>query len=398
MFTVEDLHRALILASDMGASDLDLQTEYPMFLNLYGEHRVLTRDGRILDAAKDAESTKNLHLECLFPEEMRFIANHLFRGAAAQEEMNRTRGGLNMAYVVEEHHPIGHARRGKKHRFRVNMVQGQNANSETNVQITIRPLPGMVKFPEEYGIPDAIREHFFHTRGLVLVTGPTGSGKTTLLASMLRDWLERGKHSIKLITAEDPIEIILQEVVTNMIHDGRIPHSFIHHAEVPTNLRDFSLSIREGMRRHPDVAMIGELRDRESIAAAIELVLTGHTVLSTTHTIGVGSTIGRLIAGFPTEEKLMKKQDLIFSLRLVVSQLLVKSTDGKRTAIREYLPFTTPVRKRLLDTPIENLYPVIDEMLVQHGRPMIRDVEDRYRDGIISEETYQRLEAEHALA
>ena len=394
MFTVEDLHRALILASDMGASDLDFQTEYPMFLNLYGEHRVLTRDGRILDT----ESAENLHLESILPEEMRFIANHLFRGSAAQEEMNRTRGGLNMAYVVEEHHPIGHERRGKQHRFRVNMVQGQNSNSETNVQITIRPLPGIVKFPEEYGIPDAIREHFFHTRGMVLVTGPTGSGKTTLLASMLRDWLERGKHSMKIITAEDPIEIILQDVITNMIHEGRIPRSFIHHAEVPTNLRDFGLSIREGMRRHPDAAMIGELRDKESISVAIELVLTGHLVLSTTHTIGVGSTIDRLISGFPTEEKLMKKQDLVYSLRLVVSQLLVKSSDGRRTAIREYLPFTTPVRKKLLETPIENLYPVIDDMLVQHGRPMIRDIEDRYRDGIISEETYRILEAEHALA
>jgi len=394
MFTVEDLHRVLILASDTGASDLDLQTEYPMFLNLYGEHQVLTRDGRILDT----ESVENLHLECIDYEEMRFISNHLFRGAAAQEEMNRTRGGLNMAYVVEEHHPIGHERRGKKHRFRVNMVQGQNSNGETNVQITIRPLPGMVKFPEEYGIPDAIREHFFHTRGLVLVTGPTGSGKTTLLASMLRDWLERGKHSVKLITAEDPIEIILQDVITSMIEEGRVPRSFIHHAEVPTNLKDFHLSIREAMRRHPDVAIIGELRDKESISAAIELVLTGHLVLSTTHTIGVGSTISRLISGFPTEEKLMKKQDLIYSLRMVVSQLLIQSTDGKRTAIREYLPFTTPVRKMLLETPIEDLYPMIQNMLVQHGRPMILDIEDRYRDGIISDETYRVLEAEHALA
>ena len=215
---------------------------------------------------------------------------------------------------------------------------------------------------------------------------------------MIRDWLERGRHSLKLITAEDPIEIILQDVITSMIEEGRVPRSFIHHAEVPINLRDFHLSIREGMRRHPDVAMIGELRDKESIAAAIELVLTGHLVLSTTHTIGVGSTISRLISGFPTEEKLMKKQDLIYSLRLVVSQLLVPSTDGKRTAIREYLPFTTPVRKMLLETPIEDLYHAIDGMLVQHGRPMIRDIEDRYRDGIISEETWQRLEAEHALA
>lgn len=83
---------------------------------------------------------------------------------------------------------------------------------------------------------------------------------------------------------------------------------------------------------------------------------------------------------------------------MVVSQLLIQSTDGKRTAIREYLPFTTPVRKMLLETPIEDLYPMIQNMLVQHGRPMILDIEDRYRDGIISDETYRVLEAEHALA
>jgi defect-in-organelle-trafficking protein DotB len=394
MYGLEELHRVLIVASDLGASDLDFQTEYPVFMNLHGEHKALTRDAQIIDT----ESHENLHLEALTPEEMRFIANHLFRGAAAQEEMNRTRGGLNMPYVVEEKHAIGHARRGKKHRFRVNMVQGQNSDMETNVQITIRPLPGMVKFPEDYGIPDAIRQHFFHTRGMVLVTGPTGSGKTTLLASMLRDWLERGKHSLKIISAEDPIEIVLQDVITNMIQEGRVPRSFIHHLEVPTNLKDFHLSIREAMRRHPNVAIIGELRDKESISAAIELVLTGHLALSTTHTIGVGATIDRLISGFPTEEKMMKKQDLIYSLRLVVSQLLVKTVDGKYTAIREYLPFTATVRKKLLNTSIEELYIVLDNLLVEQGRPFIHDIEDRYQAGIISADTYHELEAEHGLA
>ncbi|MDR7927132.1 ATPase, T2SS/T4P/T4SS family [Acidithiobacillus thiooxidans] len=395
MFSVEDLHRMLIVASDTpGISDLDFMSDHPVFVNWYGDRHVMRRDGTIL---KGDECDVSLLHECITPDEIRFIANHLFRGAAAQEEMNRTQGGLNMAYLVEEKHAVGHARRGAKHRFRVNMVQGKNTYDETNVQITIRPLPNMVKFPEDYGIPPEIIRHFFHTRGMVLVTGPTGSGKTTLLASILRDWLERSTHSLKIITAEDPIEIVLQEVIHQMLLSGRIPKSFIHHAEIPGNLKTFSLSIREAVRRHPNAALFGELRDRESIDAALELVLTGHLVLSTTHTTGVGSTIDRLISGFPTEEKPMKKQDLVYSLRLVVSQLLVKTADGKQTAIREYLPFTTPVRKVLLETPIEHLYPVIDRLLQQYGRPMIRDIEDRYRDGLITEATYRTLEEEHGL-
>ena len=393
--SVHSLHRLLVKASDLGASDIDFQTEFPVFFNLYGIHQPVTKDGEKMEIGATME---HLRHETLLPEEIRFIANHFFRGAAAQEEMHRTRGGLNVAYVVEEDHPIGHERRGKKHRFRINMVQGQNSNSETNVQITARPLPGMVKFPEEYGIPQEILDHFFHTRGIVLVTGPTGSGKTTLLASILRDWLERSHHSLKLITGEDPIEIVLQDVIVQMIESGKVPNCIVHHAEVPTNLRDFALFIREAMRRHPDAALIGELRDLESISAAIELVLTGHLVLSTTHTIGVPATIDRMISGFPTEEKLMKKQDLIYSLRLIVSQLLVRTTEGKLTAIREYLPFTAVVRKKLLATSIEDLYLVLMELLQEHGRPFILDVRDRYEAGIISEETYRTLEAEHALA
>lgn len=393
--SVHDLHHLLITASDMGASDIDFQTELPVFFNRYGVHQPVSKKGEMLEIGATMD---RLHHESITPEEIRFIANHLFRGAAAQAEMNRTHGGLNMAYVVEEDHPIGHERRGKKHRFRINMVQGQNSNGETNVQITIRPLPGMVKFPEDYGIPKEILEHFFHTRGIVLVTGPTGSGKTTLLASVLRDWVERSHHSLKLITGEDPIEIVLQDVIMQMIESGKVPNCIVHHAEVPTNLRDFALFIREAMRRHPDAALIGELRDMESISAAIELVLTGHLVLSTTHTIGVPATIDRLISGFPTEEKLMKKQDLVYSLRLIVSQLLVRSSDGKLTAIREYLPFTSVVRKKLLATSIEDLYLVLMELLQEHGRPFILDIRDRYEAGIISEDTFRELEAEHALA
>ena len=379
----------------MGASDIDFQTELPVFFNLYGVHQPMTKSGEMLEIGSEVT---HLRQETLTSDEMRFIANHFFRGAAAQEEMHRTRGGLNMAYVVEEDHPIGHARRGKKHRFRINMVQGQNSNGETNVQITIRPLPGMVQFPEAYGVPQEILDHFFHSRGIVLVTGPTGSGKTTLLASILRDWLERSHHSLKLITGEDPIEIVLQDVIVQMIESGKVPNCIVHHAEVPTNLRDFALFIREAMRRHPDAALIGELRDLESISAAIELVLTGHLVLSTTHTIGVPATIDRLIAGFPTDEKLLKKQDLVYALRLIVSQLLVPTVEGKLTAIREYLPFTAPVRKRLLATPIDDLYLVLLELLSEYGRPFILDIRDRYEAGVISEATFKALEAEHALA
>ncbi|MBN6739011.1 Flp pilus assembly complex ATPase component TadA [Acidithiobacillus sp. MC6.1] len=397
MFGVDDLRRILVIAADMDVSDLDFQTGYPLFANLYQYRHVMAREGKLLTQA-DVDAGHPLQLEIFTPEEMRLIANHLFKGAAAQEEMNRIRGGLNVAYMVEEKHAIGHERRGKKHRFRVNMVQGQTSGGETNVQITIRPLPAMVKFPEEYGIPDAIRENFFHPRGMVLVTGPTGSGKTTLLASMLRDALERLMASYKIITAEDPIEIVLQDVIEQMLCNGKIPRSFVHHAEVPTNLHGFDLSIREGMRRHPNIAMIGELRDKESISAALEMVLTGHMVVSTTHTIGVSATIDRLISGFSTEEKLIKKQDLVYSLRLIVSQILVPSADGKVTPLREWLVFDATVRDRLLKTSIEHLMPEMDRLLVECGRPMIRDVEDRYREGKITEAVYRRLEKDYALA
>ena len=221
--------------------------------------------------------------------------------------------------------------------------------------------------------------------GVVYITGATGSGKSTLLAAIIRKLAEDPLASRKILTYESPIEFVYDSVV--------MPSSVVAQSEIPKHLPSFADGVRNALRRKPHLILVGEARDTETISAVIEAALTGHPVYTTLHTNGVAETIRRLVGSFPKEERLGRTIDIVETLRLIVWQRLVPSTDGKRIALREYLVFSEALRDKLLDSDPEQVTQTTRKLLNEQGQSMLSDVEAKYKEGLLSDRWYQLLTA-----
>jgi twitching motility protein PilT len=199
-------------------------------------------------------------------------------------------------------------------RFRVNaFVQNRGAAA------VFRTIPSDVLSLEDLNAPEVFRSISDNPRGLVLVTGPTGSGKSTTLAAMI-DYINTTKNH-HILTIEDPIEFV---------HQNKL--SLINQREVHRDTHSFSNALRSALREDPDVILVGELRDLETIRLAMTAAETGHLVFGTLHTTSAPKTIDRIIDVFPGEEKAMVRSMLSESLRAVISQTLLKKNGGGRVA------------------------------------------------------------------
>jgi twitching motility protein PilT len=202
-------------------------------------------------------------------------------------------------------------------------------------------IPSKLMTLEKLGLPDTVRELLFKPRGLVLVTGPTGSGKSTTLASML-DVInkERGVH---IITIEDPIEFY---------HSSQ--KSLVTQREVGADVPSFAEAIRRALRQDPDVILVGEMRDLETIAAAISAAETGHLVFGTLHTTGAAETIDRIVDAFPTNQQQQIRTQLAAGLQAVISQILLPKQEPNgevngRIAAFEIMVSTPAIQSRIRD-------------------------------------------------
>jgi twitching motility protein PilT len=190
---------------------------------------------------------------------------------------------------------------------------------------------------EEIGLPPAVRELLTLPRGLVLITGPTGSGKTTSLAAML-DVINRTGNS-HIITIEDPIEYI---------HEHQA--GMFHQREVGADVPSFSEGLRRALRQDPDVILVGEMRDLETMETAITAAETGHLVFSTLHTTGAGRTVDRIVDAFPAHQQEQIRVQLSSNLRAVISQLLIPRIDRPgRIAVFELMILTHSVGALIRD-------------------------------------------------
>jgi twitching motility protein PilT len=195
-------------------------------------------------------------------------------------------------------------------RFRVNAFRTRGAVGLVFRRVAVGAVP-----LEDLGLPEAIATLALEKRGLVLVTGPTGSGKTTTLAGMVHKInLEREVH---ILTVEDPIEVL---------HEDRM--AMVNQREVQVDTEDFHVALRSAMRQDPDVILIGEMRDQETVQAALSAAETGHFVLSTLHTQDAQETISRIIDFFPPHEQAQVRLSLAGSLRGIICQRLVPRADG----------------------------------------------------------------------
>lgn len=200
-------------------------------------------------------------------------------------------------------------------RLRANIYHQRN-----NIAATYRILRSKIPTFQELDIPDAVRKLVNEPRGLVLITGPTGSGKTTTLASMI-DYVNQ-KQAKHVMTIEDPIEYVYYHA-----------KSMIHQREVGRDVDSFATALRSSLREDPDIILVGEMRDYETISAAITAAETGHLVLSTLHTTSAAQTIERIIDAYPAHGQSQARTQLANVLRGIVTQQLVPLEDGTGMAI-----------------------------------------------------------------
>src|SRR5690606_26140605 len=206
-----------------------------------------------------------------------------------------------------------------KARFRVNVFANR-----LGIAAVLRQIPNQIRTAEELGLPQALLDLCFLTKGLVLVTGPTGSGKSTTLAALI-DYINRNR-SDHILTIEDPIEFV-----------HRNKKCLVNQREVGVHTESFKRALRAALREDPDIILVGELRDLETVAIAIETAETGHLVFGTLHTTTAPATVDRLIDQFPADQQEQIRVMLADTLKGVVAQTLCKKVGGGRIAALEIL-------------------------------------------------------------
>ena len=227
-------------------------------------------------------------------------------------------------------------------RFRVNAF-----NTQRGAASVLRTIPSNVLTLEDLEAPKIFAEIAQQPRGVVLVTGPTGSGKSTTLAAMINDINEK-EHG-HILTLEDPIEFV---------HESK--NSLINQREVGRDTHSFSNALRSALREDPDIILVGEMRDLETIRLAMTAAETGHLVFGTLHTSSAAKTIDRIIDVFPAEEKEMMRAMLSESLRAVISQTLCKTKDGAgRVAAHEIMIGTPAIRNLIREAKVAQMYSTI---------------------------------------
>lgn len=235
-------------------------------------------------------------------------------------------------------------------RFRCNVFRQRGA-----VAAVYRRVPEAVRGLGELGLPPVVERWAERPRGLVLVTGPTGSGKTTTLAALIdRINVERDAH---ILTVEDPIEYV-----------HRPKRSLVNQREIHNDTASFSAALRAALRADPDVVLIGELRDFETIEAALRIAETGHLTLATAHTNSAHQTINRLIDAFPDGRQDQARGQLAMLLEGVVCQALLPRAEGRgRVAAAEVLSPTPAVRNLIRENKVHQLYSVMQAGQARHG-------------------------------
>ena len=239
-------------------------------------------------------------------------------------------------------------------RFRVNILRQRGS-----VSLVLRLIPAVIPSMDELGLPKICRELAMKPRGIVLVTGPTGSGKSTTLAAMI-DLINSNEKS-HILTMEDPIEFL---------HNDK--QCYINQREVGTDTADFSEALRRALRQDPDVILIGEMRDLETISLAVTAAETGHLVLATLHTTSAVKTIDRVVNVFPAGQQNQIRLQLAGTLQGVISQILIPKIGGGRIAAFEILVATDAVRAAIRENKVAQL-PSIIQTGKQYGMIMLED-------------------------
>jgi len=330
------------LAGDSGASDIHLQ---------FGQEPVFRIDGVLLSAGKFSKP---------FGEKLGKVELETF----AKDMMNRNeladfleKKDFDLAYEVE------------KYRYRVNF-----SFEKGNMVIVARVIDNHKPTLEEIGMPSVVNRLLELPQGFILVTGPTGCGKSTTLAAMV-EYINSNRGA-NIITLEDPIEYVFTP-----------EKSIISQRQLGIDMVSFSSGLKHILRQDPNVIMVGEMRDLETIAAAVTLAETGHLVLATLHTYSAAQTIDRIIDIFPPYQQNQIKSQLSGVLTAVISQRLLPREKGGRIAAREIMLNNSAIANLIREGKIAQIKSTIETNSSIGMITMDRHLKQLYKDGEISKET-----------
>lgn len=353
-FVEEHVDKFLLWCVKQGSSDITIQSDRPVYNEIHGH--LYPGTFRDIDAADMVVFLQRLY------------------GPEAQARLASGRD-LDVSYEIRPD-------RYTRIRFRVNITAILSKGRDA-AQITMRTLPSDPPTMKDLKIEQDIIDNWSPRQGLVIITGPTGSGKTTLLAAGNRMLLERPRGCGKMLTYEAPIEYVYDNIQS--------PRSLVSQTEIPRHLPSFSAGVRNALRRKPEIILVGEARDRETINAAIEASQTGHAVYTTTHTLGVANTVQRMLSTYEMDEREERAVALMETLRLIVTQALVSRIGGGRVGVREWMRFPDDVRERLMDMHFTKWPVEIQRIVNQYGRSMARSAELAFESGQIDRRSYLLL-------
>ncbi len=333
-----NLSQLLDLCIEKNASDLHLTVGRPPSMRMSGRLR-------------------SLDIESIQPHDTQTLADELIPDRLKEEFVEQ--GTVDFGYAF-----------GEKARFRVSVLKQKG-----NVGIVMRLIPNDLLTFEQIGLPDHLKDLLSKPRGLVLVTGPTGSGKTTTLATMI-DYVNEVQED-HIVTIEDPIEYY---------HDHK--KSVITQREVGSDVTSFSEAMRRALRQDPDIILLGEMRDLETISTAITAAETGHLVMGTVHTTGATRTVDRIIDSFPHEQQEQIRAQLAGGLLAIISQVLMPRADREGVVAAFEIMINTPaIENHIRKGETFKIYSEI-QTGQRRGMQLLDDhIYRLFQDGVILEET-----------
>lgn len=304
-----DMHELFAEAARVSASDIHIVVGYAPALRVFGKLQGLPNQAVLTESA-----VNDLLLSICTPE---------------QKELFATNKEVDFSYVAATG------------RFRVNLYHQRGSAAGA-----FRYIPDKVRSIEELGLPEVLHDFVKLRQGLVLITGPTGQGKSTTLASMI-DRINQTK-AVHIVTIEDPVEYVYPSAM-----------AMVSQREMHGDTHSWSIALRSVLREDPDVVLIGEMRDYETIASAITIAETGHLVLATLHTNSAAQTVDRIIDVFPEHQQSQVRLQLSNVLEGVVSQRLVPAVQGGLVAVCEIMTATPAVRSVIRDGKTHQLDNII---------------------------------------